>query len=119
MQELQPSDGVSLIDTDMEAQVVPSLEAEEALRRIEAEREAMEGLRRAREVEALKALQAEREARMAKEEREAARRVELSSWLPNEPSELPSTAESSSPLDTSLSNGSVHEVVFRLPDGAR
>ena len=34
VQELQPSSAVSLIDTDMEAQVVPSLECEQVWTRM-------------------------------------------------------------------------------------
>ena len=34
VQELQPSSAVSLIDTDMEAQVVPSLETEQVQKRL-------------------------------------------------------------------------------------
>lgn len=67
VQELQPESAVSIIDTDIEAEVVPSLEAEQYLARVEEEAR--------REAERLAALRAEQE-RLAAEAAEAARRAE-------------------------------------------
>ncbi|GIL99666.1 hypothetical protein Vretimale_4821 [Volvox reticuliferus] len=133
VQELQPSDAVSVLDVDIAADVVPSLEAEEYLRRWEEEqrqqqvrlaqlakeraaREAAEAAERAAQEAAEAAERAAREAAeaAAAEAAAAAReavRERLAASLPPEPDVSPSSS-SSSPE-------SVLTCAFSLPDGSR
>ncbi|GIL42788.1 hypothetical protein Vafri_169 [Volvox africanus] len=131
VQELQPSDAVSVLDVDIAADVVPSLEAEEYLRRWEEEqrqqearlaqlakeraaREAAEAAERAAQ-EAAEAV--ERAARKAAEAAAAeaaaaareAMRERLAASLPAEPDVSPSFSSSESVLTCA----------FSLPDGSR
>ncbi|GLI69109.1 hypothetical protein VaNZ11_013656 [Volvox africanus] len=131
VQELQPNDAISVLDVDIAADVVPSLEAEEYLRRWEEEqrqqearlaqlakeraaREAVEAAERAAQ-EAAEAI--ERAARKAAEAAaaeaaaaaRAAVRERLAASLPSEPDVSPS----SSSLESVLT------CAFSLPDGSR
>ncbi|EFJ51924.1 hypothetical protein VOLCADRAFT_86921, partial [Volvox carteri f. nagariensis] len=122
VQELQPSNAVSVIDVDIAADVVPSLEAEEYLRRWEEEQR--------RQQERLAQLAAERLAREAAEAAEraareaaeaaaaeaaataaAAARERLAAALPPEP-EAPSSSSSGPAI-------AVTTCAFSLPDGTR
>ncbi|KAG2442639.1 hypothetical protein HXX76_002723 [Chlamydomonas incerta] len=119
VQELLPGAAVSVLDTDLAADVVPSLEAEEYLARWEQDQRAQQ--------ERLAALAAERAEQEAAEAASAARRQaaeeaaaaaaaaeraalrdRLAASLPPEPAASAST-----------SDGAVFPCAFTLPDGSR
>ncbi|GLC63546.1 hypothetical protein PLESTF_000047900 [Pleodorina starrii] len=131
VQELQPSHAVSVLDTELAADVVPSLEAEEYLRRWEeeqrqqqarlaqlaaerAEREAAEAAERAAAEAAAAAERAQREAAEAAAAEAAAAaaaaaRERLAAALPPEPE----------PASSSSSSDSIVTCAFSMPDGTR
>ncbi|PNH03896.1 Ubiquitin fusion degradation protein 1, partial [Tetrabaena socialis] len=136
VQELRPAAAVSIIDCDLEADVVPSLEAEEYLRQWEREQAAA-----AARLAALAAERAQREAAEAAEglrqaaaaadaaaaeaAAAAALRQQLAAALPPEP-ELPSASAaaadraSAAPSPSSPSSAPrVFTCAFSLPDGSR
>lgn len=117
VQELRPCSAVSIIDTDVEADVVPSMEAEEYLARWERERQEQQA-----RLEALAAARAEREAtEAAAAAAEAARAAEAAAAAAARREELRRALESQLPPEPAAGSDprQVVTCAFTLPDGSR
>ncbi|GAX85225.1 hypothetical protein CEUSTIGMA_g12645.t1 [Chlamydomonas eustigma] len=116
VQELLPCSAVSLIDTDMEAQVVPSLETEMALKRLEEEKEALEQQRKDNERLALQAIQLAHEEAKRKQVLEEQRKLEEENFVEQRKKELQATLP---PEPEESCSDSATSILFRLPDGTK
>lgn len=118
VQELQPSSAVSVIDTDLEAEVVASLETETHIRDWQVEQQ--------RQADAVVAFAAERERAASAAAADVALRAQLASERALADSvrreRFMQEKEASLPAEPSVSDssrGSILSCVFRLPDGGR